>query len=95
LTASRPICGNAKSPSTAPGGRCEEPHAKRLKVQPLNEQPISVKDLIVNDRDECILANGLKGSTMKFGDVAYAITNCEPIRVRILTEQGEKTYELE
>jgi hypothetical protein len=49
----------------------------------------------VNDRDECILANGLKGSTMKFGDVAYAITNCEPIRVRILTEQGEKTYELE
>jgi hypothetical protein len=29
---------------------------------------------------------------MKFGDVSYAIVRCEPVRVRIVTEQGEKTY---
>jgi hypothetical protein len=43
-----------------PGGRCQQPQAKRLKVQSLDEQPVSVKDVIVNDRPECILANGIK-----------------------------------
>ena len=78
-----------------PGGRCQEPQAKRLKVQSLNDEPVSIKDLIVNDRAECILVNGPKDSTMKFGDVSYVLTRCEPIRVRILTDRGEKTYEME
>jgi hypothetical protein len=78
-----------------PGGRCQRPEAKRLKVQSLNEEPISIKDLIVNDRTECILVNGPKDSTMKFGDVSYVLSLCEPVRVRILTDRGEKTYEME
>jgi hypothetical protein len=78
-----------------PGGRCQQPQAKRLKVQSLDEQPVSVKDVIVNDRPECILANGKKNSTMKFGDVGYILSLCEPLRVRVVTQKGESTYNFE
>lgn len=78
-----------------PGGRCQQPQTRRLKVQSLNEQSIPIKGLIVNDRAECTFVDGLKGAAMKFGDVSYALVLCEPVRVRIVTEQGEQTYNFE
>jgi hypothetical protein len=77
-----------------PGGHCQQPETKRLKVQSLNEGPVEVKDLVVNDRPECAFW-GPKGSTMKFGDVSYVIVPCEPIRVRIATDKGEVVYDME
>jgi hypothetical protein len=78
-----------------PGGRCEQPHAQRLKVQSLVKGPVAVRDVVVNERPECILnfpTTGLKGVTMEFGDVGYVLSKCEPITVRIETEKGETTY---
>jgi hypothetical protein len=78
-----------------PGGRCQQPQAQRLKVQSLGEQPIAVKDVTVNDRPECILINFPKDTTMKFGDVSYVVSVCDPLRVRIVTDKGESTYHFE
>ncbi len=75
-----------------PGGRCQQPQAQRLKVQSLGELPVAIKDVAVNDRPDCILINGPKDTTMNFGDVSYVISRCEPVRVRIVTDRGESTY---
>jgi hypothetical protein len=78
-----------------PGGRCQQPQAQRLKVQSLDEQPIAIKDVTVNDRPDCILVNGPKDTTMKFGDVSYVLSVCDPVRVRIVTDKGDSTYHFE
>jgi hypothetical protein len=77
-----------------PGGHCQQPSEKRLKVQSLSEQPILIKDLIVNDRGDCVFFNLAKGRTMYLGDVSYVATMCEPIRVRVVTDQGEMTFNM-
>jgi hypothetical protein len=72
-----------------------QPQAQRLKVHPLNEGPVAVKDVVVNERPECILnfpTTGLKGVTIEFGDLAYVLSKCEPLTVRIETEKGDATY---
>jgi hypothetical protein len=78
-----------------PGGRCQQPQAQRLKVQSLDEQPIAISDVTVNERPDCILVNGSKNTTMSFGDVSYVISLCDPLRVRIVTDRGESTYHFE
>ena len=77
-----------------PGGHCQQPNEKRLKVQSVSEQPILIKDLIVNDRANCVFFNLAKGRTMYLGDVSYVATMCEPIRVRVVTDQGEMTFNM-
>jgi hypothetical protein len=92
----------------------------RLKIQSLNEQPILVKNVIVNDNADCSanplakLSAALKAegrdpgllervpptssvtATMKYGDVATVpLFGCEPVRVRVITERGERIYEME
>lgn len=93
---------------------------RRLKVQSLNEQPITITNVVINDNDDCStnpiakIAKALKAegrdpgllsqlpdqskyvSTLKYGDVANVPTfGCEPVKVRIVTDRGEKTYDLE
>lgn len=75
-----------------PGGRCQQPEAKRLKVQSLEERPIAVQGVSVNDRSECIFVDGLKDKVMKFGDVSYVLSLCEPVKVIIATERGAAEY---
>lgn len=75
-----------------PGGRCQQPQVKRLKVQSLEERPIAVQGVSVNDRPECILIDGLKDSLMKFGDVSYVLSRCEPVKVTIATARGAAEY---
>ena len=77
-----------------PGGQCQQPKGQRLKVQSLGELPIAIKDVIVNDRPECILA-APKDTTMKFGDVRYAFPVCDPVRVRIVTDKGESAFQFD
>jgi len=93
------------------GGRCQPPTAKRLKVQSMDREPISINDVVVNDRPECTDPNkmgaaglvlalvapavGIKGKTMSFGDVGYVLSPCEPVTVRIETDKGESAYHLD
>jgi hypothetical protein len=44
-----------------PGGHCQQPNEKRLKVQSVSEQPILIKDLIVNDRADCVFLQPCEG----------------------------------
>jgi hypothetical protein len=82
-----------------PGGTCQRPQTQRLKVQSLNEGPITIKEVVVNDRAGCVATLfglfDLRGTTMKYGDVGYVMTTCEPARFRIVTEKGENTYSFE
>jgi hypothetical protein len=98
----------------------EQVEVLKLKIQSLNDEPILVKNVVVNDNEECSanplakLAGALKSegrdpgvlgqvpatssvtATMKYGDVAEVpLFGCEPVRVRIITDRGEKVYELE
>jgi hypothetical protein len=75
-----------------PGGVCQRPQSQRLKVQSLNDEPTPIKDLVVNDRPGWAFINGVKDVTMMLGDVRYVIVRHEPVRVRIVTDRGEKTY---
>jgi len=93
------------------GGRCQPPTAKRLKVQSMDREPISINDVVVNDRPECPDPNkmgaaglvlalvapavGIKGKTMSFGDVGYVLSPCEPVTVRVETDKGESAYHLD
>ena len=69
-----------------------------MKVQSLNKQSVAVRDVVVNERPECILnfpTKGLKGVTMEFGDVGYVLSKCESVKVRIETEKGDTTYDFD
>lgn len=73
-----------------------------LKIVSMNEQPITIQQIIVNGRPECITDNGLvmllaarfinvTDTTIKTGD-AYGIgVSCEPVRVKIVTDKGTWT----
>jgi hypothetical protein len=78
-----------------PGGRCQRPQTPRLKIQSLNEEEIIVQEVIVNERAECAFWNGLKNAKLKFGDVGYVLTPCEPVRVRVVTDRGSTTLEFD
>jgi hypothetical protein len=92
----------------------------KLTIQSLNELPVVVQNVIVNDNEECSanplakLASALKAegrdpgllaripatssvqATMKYGDVATVpLFGCEPVRVRVVTDQGERVYDME
>jgi hypothetical protein len=106
-------CGRNLCPST-------QVEVMRLTLQSLNEQPVVVQNVIVNDNEDCSanplakLATALKAeghdpgllaripatssvqATMKYGDVATVpLFGCEPVRVRVVTDRGEKVYDLE
>jgi len=78
-----------------PGGRCQQPQTPRLKIQSLNEEEITVQEVIVNERPECIFVSWLKNTKLKFGDVGYVLTRCEPVRVRIVTDRGTTSLEFD
>ena len=79
-----------------PGGRCQQSQTQRLKVQSLNKEPVATNDATINGQTECMTnffgLFGLKGITMKYGEVRYVLTTCEPAEFRILTDKGESTY---
>lgn len=70
-----------------------------LKIVSLNDQPVTIEQVIVNGRQECISNNGLvmlvaaqfinvTNKTIKTGD-AYGIgVSCEPVSVKIITDKG-------
>lgn len=73
-----------------------------LKIISLNDQPITIKDVIVNERKECTPDSGIQAfatlmasqymnvnnKTIKKGD-AYALgVTCEPVDVQIITDKG-------
>jgi hypothetical protein len=112
-------------PSVGGGCRYDRPIQRlgppRLKVQSLNDKPIEVKKVIVNENEECSanpltkLANALKSEgrdsrmleaaagaidgqtgTMKYGEVAVIpLYNCLPAKVRIVTDRGQVTYDMQ
>ena len=73
-----------------------------LKIVSLNDQPITIEQVVVNGRPECTSENGLvmlvasqfinvTGKNIKTGD-AYGIgVNCEPISLKIVTDKGDWT----
>jgi hypothetical protein len=73
-----------------------------LKIVSLNDQPVTIEQVVVNDRPECTAITGLQGfatimatpfinvsnKTIKTGD-AYGIgVSCEPVSVKIVTDKG-------
>jgi hypothetical protein len=74
-----------------------------LKIVSLNDQPVTIEQVIVNGRPECTSNTGLKGfatlmasqfinvtdKTIRTGD-AYGIgVSCEPVGVKIITDKGD------
>jgi hypothetical protein len=70
-----------------------------LKIVSLNDQPVTIEQVIVNGRPECTSSNGLlmllaaqfinvTEKTIKTGD-AYGIgMSCEPVNIKIVTDKG-------
>jgi hypothetical protein len=93
----------------------------RLTIQSMNDDPIQVKDVVVNENADCtadplpklraaqkaaggdvealdriIARETPRVATMKFGDkTTVRYLDCDPIRVRIITDRGEAVYDLE
>ncbi|MCK1298370.1 hypothetical protein IVB33_38995 [Bradyrhizobium sp. 24] len=73
-----------------------------LRIVSMNDQPITVEQVLVNGRPECISNNGLAmlmaaqfinmtDKTIKTGD-AYGIgLSCEPVTLKIVTDKGNWT----
>ena len=51
-----------------------------------------MKGVGVNGRSECIFVDGLENRVMKFADVSYVLTLCDPLKVVIETERGAAEY---
>jgi hypothetical protein len=71
-----------------------------LKIVSLNDQPVTIEQVIVNGRPECTSNNGglimlmaaqfinVTDKTIRTGD-AYGIgVSCEPVGVKIITDKG-------
>jgi hypothetical protein len=78
-----------------PGGRCQQPKMPRLKIQSLNEEEITVQEVIVNERAECVYVSWLKDTKVKLGDVGYVLTPCDPVKVRVVTDRGSTTLKFD
>lgn len=73
-----------------------------LKIVSMNEQPITIEQVLVNGRTECASNNGLvmlmaaqfinvTEKTIRTGD-AYGIgLSCEPVTLKIVTDKGTWT----
>jgi hypothetical protein len=76
---------------------------KYLKIVSLNEQPVTIQDVIVNGRKECTADRGLlqglatimaaqfinvSNKTIKKGDAYGVGVTCEPVDVAIVTDKG-------
>jgi hypothetical protein len=66
--------------------------SKILKIQLLEEQPITVSKVVVNNSDKC--ASGQFPASMKYGEERALLLWCEPVSVSIITERGESAYEM-
>ena len=76
-----------------------------LKIVSMNEQPITIEQVLVNGRPECVPNDGVANfalllaaqfinvtnTTIRTGD-AYGIgVSCEPVTVKIITDKGTWT----
>jgi hypothetical protein len=72
---------------------------KHLKIVSLNDQPVTIEQVIVNGRPECTSNNGLvmlmaaqfinvSNKTIRTGDAYGVGVSCEPVSVRIVTDKG-------
>jgi hypothetical protein len=70
-----------------------------LRIVSLNDQPITIDQVIVNGRPECISTNGLvtliaaqiinvTNKTIKTGDAYGVGISCEPVSLKIVTDKG-------
>ncbi|UPK26763.1 hypothetical protein [Bradyrhizobium sp. 195] len=73
-----------------------------LKIVSMNEQPITIEQVVVNGRPECVLDNGLvmlmaaqfinvTEKTIKTGDAYGVGLSCEPVTLKIVTDKGTWT----
>ncbi|UWU84905.1 hypothetical protein N2605_00105 [Bradyrhizobium yuanmingense] len=73
-----------------------------LKIISMNEQPITIEQVVVNGRPGCVLDNGLvmlmaaqfinvTEKTIKTGDAYGVGLNCEPVTLKIVTDKGTWT----
>lgn len=71
-----------------------------LRIVSLNQQPVTIEQVIVNSRPECLLKNGLvlvvasqhinvSNKTIRTGDAYGVGLSCEPVTVKIVTDKGE------
>ncbi|WLC16302.1 hypothetical protein [Bradyrhizobium diazoefficiens] len=76
-----------------------------LKIVSMNEQPITIEQIIVNGRPECVPNDGVANfamllaaqfinvtnTTIKTGDAYGVGVSCEPVTVKIVTDKGTWT----
>jgi hypothetical protein len=73
-----------------------------LKIVSVNDQPITIEQVLINGRSECILNNGLvtlmaaqfinvTNKIIRTGDAYGVGLGCEPVSVKILTDKGAWT----
>lgn len=76
-----------------------------LKIVSMNEEPVTIEQIIVNGRPECVPNDGVANfamllaaklinvtnTTIKTGDAYGVGVSCEPVTVKIVTDKGTWT----
>jgi hypothetical protein len=76
-----------------------------LKIVSMNNQPITIEQVLVNGRPECVPSDGVanfatalagrfinvNNTTIKTGDTYGIGVSCEPVTVKIVTDKGTWT----
>jgi hypothetical protein len=66
-----------------------------LKIQNVGDEPVEIKDVVINDRKDCAALNVMpQGNILKVGDSMVLMPLCEAARVTISTDNGSDTYHL-
>ena len=69
---------------------------KALEVTNVGRGPITITDIVINDREECTTTNGpgdkFKPLTLRVGDKKILFSVCQIIRATVRSDQGSGTY---
>jgi hypothetical protein len=49
----------------------------------------------MNERAECVYTTWSMKTKLKFGDVGFILTACDPARVRVVTDRGTTVLEFD
>ncbi len=68
---------------------------KGLEIVNVGRSPITITDIVINERSDCALATGPDGKlrfTLGVGDKRLLGSQCQIIRAHIQSDQGTSTY---